>query len=208
MAEQAADQDHPGLRTSLAGALRFVWLIGLPAGVALILLREPLVQVLFERGAFDRTATAAVSQVLVWYTWAVLADALCQPLWRVLYARRTAWLVLAVNGLQTTIRVVCNVAFIGELGYNGLALSAAIGLSTQVLVLGLLVRRDLGRFLTGAWWRGALRVLLVTTLAALVLSLTSSQLAGESALVRLLVPGILSGVIYVVLLWIMERLFR
>ena len=208
MAEQAASEDLSGLKTSLTGALRFVWLIGLPAGAAMVLLREPLVQVLFERGAFDPGATTAVSQVLVWYTWAVLADALCQPLWRVLYARRSAWLVLAVNGLQTTIRIVCNVAFIGELGYNGLALSAAIGLSVQVLVLGLLVRRDLGGFLTGTWWRGALRVFLATVLAAFVVSLVSSQLVAGPALLRLLIAGSLGGAVYLTSLWLMERLSR
>lgn len=144
LAEQVAGGDTVGARASLSGALRFVWVIGLPATCGLILLRTPIVRVLFEHGAFDQAATAAVSGPLIWYGLAVLADALCQPLWRVVYAQRSAWTVLAVNGLQTGLRLLANLALTPTFGYNGLALSAALGLSVQAVVLGWLVRRRLG----------------------------------------------------------------
>ena len=65
-------------------------------------------RVLFEHGAFDQDDTTMVSAVIVWYAIAVLADALCQPLWRVIYAQRRVWTVLAVNGLQTGVRLFSN----------------------------------------------------------------------------------------------------
>ena len=144
LAEQVASDDTAGARASLSGALRFVWAVGLPATCGLILLRAPIVRLLFEHGAFDQAATAAVSTPLIWYGLAVLADALCQPLWRVVYAQRSAWTVLAVNGLQTGIRLLGNLALTPTFGYNGLALSAALGLSVQAVVLWWLVRRRLG----------------------------------------------------------------
>ena len=144
LAEQVASDDTAGARASLSGALRFVWAVGLPATCGLILLRTPIVRLLFEHGAFDQAATAAVSGPLIWYGLAVLADALCQPLWRVVYAQRSAWTVLAVNGLQTGLRLLGNLALTPTLGYNGLALSAALGLSVQAVVLWWLVRRRLG----------------------------------------------------------------
>ena len=204
MAEQAANDDRGGLRSSLAAALRFVWMIGLPACCGLILLRAPLVKVVYERGAFDRAATAAVSDVLVWYAVAVLADALCQPLWRVLYAWRKTGTVLAVNGLQTSIRILCNVAAIQYLGYNGLALSAALGLTIQLITLGLLVRRDLGYFLTGEWWRSAAKVVLATTFALAVAGLLASQFSAASALVILLTGSTSGTLVYFVAFWFLE----
>jgi len=200
MAEQAASDDRPGLRASLAAALRFVWKVGLPATVGLIVLREPLVQMLFERGAFDRAATVAVSGPLAGYAVAVLADALCQPLWRVLYARRQAWTVLAVNGLQTTIRVLINFALIRSLGYNGLALSAALGLMLQVLVLGRLVRGHLGAYLPGKWWRSAAGVLFAAAVAALIAALAAKWTAGWPVLGNLLVSGVCGGLAYLAVL--------
>ncbi len=205
MAEQVAQNDLGELRKSLAAALRFVWMIGLPACCGLVLLRVPLVKVVYERGAFDRAATAAVSEVLVWYAVAVLADALCQPLWRVLYAWRRTGTVLAVNGLQTGIRILCNVAAIRHLGYNGLALSAALGLTIQLITLVLLVRRDLGSFLTGAWWRSAAKVVLATSFALAVAWLLASQFSATPALVILLICGISGALAYLVAIWILEK---
>ncbi len=205
LAEQAASGDLAGLRSSLAGALRFVWMVGLPASCGLILLRVPLVEVVFQRGAFDRTATAAVSEVLVWYALAVLADALCQPLWRVLYARRSAWAVLGVNGLQTAIRIVCDVALIGSLGYNGLALSAAVGLTVQLAVLGQLARRALGSYLAAEWWRTAVKVVLATALAVVVAGLAVVQLHASTGVVALLAGGSLGGLTYLIILRLLEK---
>jgi putative peptidoglycan lipid II flippase len=205
MAEQATTGDRAGLRASLAGALHFVWLIGLPASFALIVFRVPLVEVLFERGAFDQQATTAVSAAVVWYALAVLADALCQPLWRVVYAWRSARTVLAVNGLQTGARLLGNLALIGSLGYNGLALSAFFGLALQAVVLGWMVRRRLGTFLSRRWWRGALAVILATACAVGVAYFWANQLQPESAMLTLLIGGALAGSVYLVGLWVSRR---
>ncbi len=205
MAEQAADRNLDGLRSSLAAGLRFVWMVGLPASLGLVLLREPLVQVIFQRGAFDRTATAAVSDVLAWYALAVLADALCQPLWRVVYARRTTWTVLAVNGLQTGVRLLANFALIGTLGYNGLALSAVLGLSLQALVLAYVVRRQIGVYLGKRWWYQAASIAVGALLAAGMAGLVRGQLAGFPAVWLLLVSGATGGLLYLTTLYVGKK---
>jgi putative peptidoglycan lipid II flippase len=205
MAEQAASGDTLGLRSSLAFALRFVWRLGLPASVGLIALRQPLVQLLFERGAFGPKATAAVSGALLWYALAVFADALCQPLWRILYAQQNSGVVLAVNSLQTAIRIVGNVALVGTFGYNGLALSAACGLSAQLLVLGWLVRRRLGTFLDAEWWRAAAWAAAATAAGLLVTMLISDQLIGAPSGLLLAMGGGLGGATYLLILGWSER---
>jgi putative peptidoglycan lipid II flippase len=203
LAEQVAGDDATGARASLAGALRFVWTVGLPATCGLILLRVPLVHVLFERGAFDPAATTAVSRSLVWYGLAVLADALCQPLWRVVYAQRSAWTVLAVNGLQTGVRLLGNLALAPAFGYNGLALSAALGLSVQAGVLGWLVWRWLGIYLTRTWWLDAARIALAAAAATAAAGLLVAQLPTAAA-TTLLAGGMLGGLAYLVALGILN----
>ena len=81
-------------------------------------------------------AAETVSRPLAWYAVAVLADALCQPICCVVYAQRRPRTNLTINGMQTMIRLVCNLALAPAFGYNGLALSAAIGLSLQAGLLG------------------------------------------------------------------------
>ena len=205
MAEQAANDDLPGLRSSLAGALRFVWMVGLPASCGLILLRVPLVEVLFQRGAFTQADTVAVSDLLVWYALAVLADALCQPLWRVLYAWRSAWTVFAVNALQTGIRLFLNLALIQSLGVAALALSAAMGLTIQALLLAFLVRRRIGSWLPASWWREMAMIVLSTAGALAVAGLLAGQLRASPPLVVLAVCGGSGALAYLLTLRILEK---
>lgn len=198
--EQVSAEDNSGLQSSLTDSLRFVWMIGLPATFALIILREPLVQVLYEHGAFGKDSTIAVSEVLVWYALAVLADAMCQPLWRVIYAWRNVWTVSAVNGLQTTVRIIGNITLIRSFGFSGLAISAMIGLTLQVIVLGWLVQRRLGINFVYQWWRDARLVIFASIIASIAIGLIAKQFLSAPAMVTLLVSGVFGCFTYLLIL--------
>jgi len=55
------------MRKSLASTLRAVLMLAIPAMVGLILLRTPLVQLLYQRGEFTTHSTELVSWALLWY---------------------------------------------------------------------------------------------------------------------------------------------
>ena len=200
LSEQASTKDEAGLKSSLTGSLGLVWMIGLPATCALILLREPLIEILYEHGAFGQESTYAVSEVIVWYSVAVLADAMCQPFWRIIYAWRRVWTVSAVNGSQTAVRILCNVIFIRYFGYIGIAISAMVGLTLQMLVLGWLAQRRLGSSFIYQWWRDARLVILASLLASIGIVLISKQFLSAPAAVNLLVSGMLGGFIYLLVI--------
>jgi putative peptidoglycan lipid II flippase len=198
--EQVSAKDNVGLQSSLTDSLRFVWMIGLPATCALIILREPLVQVLYEHGAFGQESTTAVSEVVVWYALAVLADAMCQPLWRVIYAWRSVWTVSAVNGLQTTVRILCNIALIRSFGFIGLAFSAMVGLTLQVIVLGWLAQRRLGIKFIFRWWRDARLVILASIIASITIGLIARKFLSSPAIVTVLVSGMFGCITYLLII--------
>ena len=167
LSEQIEAQDSSAARRTLSQALGLVLALALPAGFGVIVFRHPLVQVLLEHGAFTSQDTQAVGLSLAIYTLAVIADALCQPLWRLVYAWRDGRLVLAVNGAQTLLRLVANLILVGVIGYNGLAVSAVIGFGVQLLILMALAHRRLGWQISRAGWSRAIRIGLAASLAAL-----------------------------------------
>jgi putative peptidoglycan lipid II flippase len=144
LSEQLAAGNVKEAKRKLLAALRFVGFLAVPIYISLILLRQPVVKFLFERGAFDRVATQAVSAALVWYAVAMLADSFCQPLWRILYAQQSNWRVLEVNCIQTIIRFAGNLILIPSMGALGLAVSASIGLLMQLIILSCLVLKEIG----------------------------------------------------------------
>jgi len=135
LSEQIASGDLPAARRALSRALGAVLALAMPAGLGAIVLRTQIVQVLLEYGAFTAADTRAVETPLAIYTAAVVADALCQPLWRLVYAWKVGPMVLAVNGTQTLVRLAANIILVNYFGYNGIAISAVIGLTLQLVIL-------------------------------------------------------------------------
>lgn len=162
----------------LRHALALVLAAALPAAAGLIALREPLVRLLLEHGAFSAQATAGVSAALAIYTLAVTADALCQPLWRLVYARRTGRTVLAVNSVQTMVRLGANLILTSFWGYNGLAWAAVLGLAVQLLLLGWLARSRYGFSISLAGWKTAGYLFLAALAAGLAGGWVAAALSG------------------------------
>ena len=167
LSEQIESADETSARHTLSQALALVLALALPAGLGVIVLRQSVVQVLLEYGAFTAQDTLAVGTPLAIYTLAVLADALCQPLWRLVYAWKDGRLVLLVNGAQTLIRLAANLILVGVIGYNGLAVSAVIGLVAQFVILMALARRRLDWRIARPDWRWITWVVIAAGAAAL-----------------------------------------
>ncbi|MFH0810660.1 MAG: murein biosynthesis integral membrane protein MurJ [Pseudomonadota bacterium] len=104
MARQATAGDIAGLKDSISYALRLVMFINAPAMIGLIVFRQPIVSVLFERGCFDAAASAATADAVLAYAvglWAVSAARVLVPAYYSLQDTRTpvkcAVVALAAN---------------------------------------------------------------------------------------------------------------
>jgi putative peptidoglycan lipid II flippase len=69
-----------------ARRLRFVLLISVLVSTLIIVLRIPLLQIGFQRGAFDELATQGVAAVLPWYLLGMIAIASINLVYRLYYA--------------------------------------------------------------------------------------------------------------------------
>src|SRR2546430_12623681 len=67
MARQAAAGETRALTETLGFSLRLALYASLPAIIGLVILRAPIVRVLFERGKFGPAETGATADALAWY---------------------------------------------------------------------------------------------------------------------------------------------
>ena len=154
----AADPAEPDYLATLSFSIRLVLLLMLPASVGLVVLREPVVVWLFQRGAFDAVATAQTAQAFLFYAPQLPFAALDQLFIVAFYARqdtRTPVLVGVGTVLLylATAPALCgcvDLPGIGRpalvLGRDGLALANTIQNSTHAVVLYLLLRQTLPDF--------------------------------------------------------------
>lgn len=117
-----------GLREGVARSLRIAVYEGLPAGLMLILLAEPIIALLFERGRFDADDTARAARVLKFYGIGIAAFCMQQIVLRVFYS---------LKDTLTPMWIACGLAVVNEainlsLVWNEYLREAVFGLSTSV----------------------------------------------------------------------------
>jgi putative peptidoglycan lipid II flippase len=153
LSRQAALKEWDSLRHTFSYALRFVLFITLPAMIGLIVLREPIIQLLFQRGAFDAQATRLTAGALLFYgigLWAFAAERIVLNTFYALQDTRTPVRIgIFVLGLN----LILSVFMMRAWQHNGLALALSLSSSTNVLLLIWALRRRLGSL---GWRRLAL----------------------------------------------------
>ena len=113
----------------------------LPATLLLMHFSEPLVRVLFERGAFDSSATAVVSKVQTYALLQVPFSLSLALLIRLCAAVQASSLMARVAVIGFMANAVGNVVLSRWLGLAGIALSTAIVQAVSLVVLAVLLPR-------------------------------------------------------------------
>ena len=198
---------HEAFKKTLAGIIRAVILLAIPATVGMIILRVPLVQVIYERGEFDANSTAMVSWALMWYSAGLVGHCLVEVLSRGYYAMqdtRTPVIVgVAAMGLNIGLSFLF-VKLFTVMPHGGLALanSVATGLESIVLVTFLWKRlKGLeGRSLFVTIWKA----LLASAVMAGVILVWSRLMSGHSKYIVLLGGSVLGLLAYGLMIWALK----
>ena len=145
LSRQAASGDLDPLKDTFAQTLKLVFFIMIPASVGLIILREPIVALLFQRGEFDIQATRLTAQALLYYSiglWAFSAVRIVAVTFFALQDTRTP---VKMAGISILANIVLGIVLMKPLAHGGLALATSLA---SILNLGLLLgalRARLGR---------------------------------------------------------------
>jgi putative peptidoglycan lipid II flippase len=208
-AEQAARGERAAMRSALAATLRAIYALSLPAAVGLVVLRGPLVALLFERGAFGATSTDLVAWALLFYALGLVAHAGLEIVARAFYAMHDTKTPLLVGGGAMLLNIALSLALppvfesAGWQAHGGLALANTLATTLELAGLVWLVR---GR-LDGLEGVHSLPNLLRVTAAAVMMGVALAALqAGMHDANALLVGalGITTGVgVYVGAAWLM-----
>jgi putative peptidoglycan lipid II flippase len=94
------------MRNSLAASLRGVILLALPASVGLILLREPLISLLYQRGEFDEHDVQLVAWALLWYAAGLVGHSVMEVLTRAFYAQQDTKTPVLIGEIAMGLNVV------------------------------------------------------------------------------------------------------
>ncbi|MDX9972537.1 MAG: lipid II flippase MurJ [FCB group bacterium] len=126
------------LAAGLHGILYFL----LPVAALTMLLAEPVVAVVYQRGHFDAAATAQMAGVLVWLAPEMCFEGMEVLLMRYFFSREEIWAPVMIGVACATLKIGLVVGFVGSYGIAAVAAAVVVSRACKVsLLIALLHRR-------------------------------------------------------------------
>jgi putative peptidoglycan lipid II flippase len=157
------------MRRSLAASLRGILLMAVPASVGLILLREPLISFLYQRGQFDERDVQLTAWALLWYAAGLVGHCIMEVLTRAFYAQQDTRTPVVIGIIVMGLNVLFSILFArffaqtGWFPLGGLALANSLATALEAIALFMFMRRRLngieGKSIADGAWRTGLAAL-------------------------------------------------
>ena len=144
LSRQASANDYPALKKTFAYSMRLVVFIAIPSMVGLIVLREPIVALLFKRGAFGEDTTRMTASAVLYYgmgLWAYSGVRVVVATYHALQDTRTPVKVAAAS---MAANVIFGIALMRPMHHNGLALATSLASALNFGFLVSMLKRRLG----------------------------------------------------------------
>ncbi len=146
MSRQAGAGDLAGLSRSTAFALRLIAFFTIPASIALVILRVPIIAVLFQRGLFTFRDTLATATALLGYTVGLWAFSGLKVITQAFFSLKDTKTPLWVAIISVTVNVTAGVLMLKPWGHGGLALATSLAAAVNIVLLFRLLMKRLPIF--------------------------------------------------------------
>ena len=123
------------MRDAIEQAIRWIAFLTLPTVIVMIVLRRPIVHLLFQYGEFGEAAREATALAFLFYSIGLIGHALVQILARAFYAVKDTATPLVMTVIAIVVNVLLAFALAPGLGINGLALANSISTLAEAALL-------------------------------------------------------------------------
>ena len=178
-----ASESNSEFSATLDWALRMILLVAVPAGIALIILAEPILVMLFYYGDIMTSLDMAMASLsLKAYAAGLVAFMLIKVLAPGFFARQDMRTPVRIGIIAMTSNMILNVAFVlplhfyWEVGHVGLAAATSLSATLNALLLFLCLKRDGIYTPNNRWMKFFVQLLVSVTIMALGLMILSNHL--------------------------------
>lgn len=200
LATFAAKGETDELVATWAHGMRLAMFVAIPCSVALVVLGEPLVVLLFERGHFDAESSHQTARALAWQGGAIFTVAATRQLVPAFHALGDTRTPVVVSAIDLVAFIALALALRGPLGHVGISVAVAGSSAVQMLLLLYGLRKRVGALRGGELASSAARVVAASAIAGIASGALAHVLTGAvpGAFGRAL-PGVASATLFGVL---------
>lgn len=202
LSEKASEKDFTGMRETIASAIRLMFLITVPLIIGIVMLRDPLVSFIFERGSFNSFDAQQTSIALLFLVLGLTINGISSVLGHTTLALQQTRASVAVSISSQAIAIFLFILLVPVLGHSGLALASSLVPISITGLYFLYLRQFIPQLWRIFWHRTFLKVgflaLLLTAVLYYTIPLASAFSAPRqiSLLLQLAIPSILGSIIF------------
>ena len=167
----ASRGETDNLRATMANGMRQILFVLIPAAAAVLVLSEPMIRLVYERGEFGPGDTEVVTTALFWFAFSLPTNGLFLLLTRTFFGLQRPWIPTAIAAGNLAVTALAALALY-HLGVGGIVASTAIATAASVVAQCVILRRLLGGLELPRLFEAAARI-----------SVAAAALAGVSYLI-------------------------
>ncbi|MCL6472481.1 MAG: murein biosynthesis integral membrane protein MurJ [Firmicutes bacterium] len=182
LSNSAASRDFASFNHTILRAAKVALLIALPLGVGLAVLRFPIIELFFARGAFNKSDVAMTAFALLCFAFGLVGHSLNPVIARGFFALQDTHTPFRIGMFTVAFNFILSLMLVRFLQHGGLALANSISITVNSLALFYLLARRIP---------GLAKMKNISFISGLVVA---SLIAGTTAMLTdVFLSGMLSG---------------
>ncbi|MGI6423719.1 MAG: murein biosynthesis integral membrane protein MurJ [Tepidanaerobacteraceae bacterium] len=205
ISKMAAQSNFDGLKKSVSEAINLINLFVIPATVGAMIFAEPVVKLLFGRGAFDPEAISMTSNALFFYSIGMIGFGLREILSRAFYSMQDTKTPMINAAIAMGMNIVLNIILSRFLGLGGLALATSISAIFCTGLLFVSLRKKIGAFGMKNTTISLIKILVASLVMGIVAYLAYDLLLSYfSGNLSLIISICIGALVYFVIVYFMK----
>jgi putative peptidoglycan lipid II flippase len=176
-------RDVSEMRRTVGNGMRQINLMLIPAAAFMIALSHPIVELVYERGAFNARSTHLVSIALFWFAFSLPFGGINLLLTRTFFAVQRPWIPTRLAAMNIVVDIIVSIALYKPLGIAGLIIGTVVANAVMTALQLHRLRIGLNGRLEGAQ----------TTMITVRIAVASAMLGGVSWAIWRLLEGLLGS---------------
>ena len=132
------------LRATMANGMRQILFVLVPAAAAILALSEPMIRLVYQRGAFDPAQTTLVATALFWFAFSLPTNGLYLLQTRTFFSLQRPWMATGLAVIDLVVSALAALVLYKPFGVGGIVAGTGIGTTAAVVAQAAVLRREFG----------------------------------------------------------------
>jgi len=206
LTQAANKKDDTAYQAMLDLSSAVLMIIAIPFVLGIIAFAEPVVQIVFERGAFDGASTVLTGSAFLFYGVGILFSVMTDLMGRICYTMQDTKTPIACAAVSIIVNIIMNIILVKPLAHGGLALATSFSSLANMVMLDIRIRKKYPHLRLFPY-KGKILRIIISAVLAVGIAIVVYQLVQLVWMPRVVYLGLavfVAAVVYVAMLALLK----